>query len=114
RLSLDDFGTGYSSLSQLNNFPFDQVKIDGVFVSDLEDRESSRTLIEAILSMAQALNLDTVAEHVGNEYQAAFLRDRGCRKFQGYHFHEPMGELALHEVVKARGKQGNLPTAIGS
>lgn len=114
RLSLDDFGTGYSSLSQLNNFPFDQVKIDGVFVSDLENRESSRTLIEAILSMAQALNLDTVAEHVGNEYQTTFLTERGCRKFQGYHFHEPMGELALHEVVKGRTEEEKRQNAIGS
>jgi len=92
RLSLDDFGTGYSSLSQLNRFPFDEVKIDGAFVSDLERRPANRTLIEAILGMAKGLNLHTVAEHVGSQWQVDFLSQRGCTVFQGFHFHAPMPE----------------------
>lgn len=95
RLSLDDFGTGYSSLSQLNRFPFDEVKIDGAFVSDLERQAGNRTLIEAILGMAKGLNLETVAEHVSSAEQLSFLRDRGCTVFQGFHFHAPMTEERL-------------------
>ncbi|MGI9402098.1 MAG: EAL domain-containing protein [Rhizobiaceae bacterium] len=113
RFSLDDFGTGNSSLSQLNNFPFDEVKIDGLFVSDLENRDASRSLIEAILGMAQALNLDTVAEHVGNHSQATFLKTRGCQKFQGYHYYAPMGELALLDVITKQNSQRHLAAAVG-
>lgn len=99
RLSLDDFGTGFSSLSKINRFPFDEVKIDGAFVAELEQRESNRTLIEAILGMANALNLETVAEHVGNQSQMDFLNERGCRRFQGYFYYPPLEEHALFEIA---------------
>ncbi|MEZ5792334.1 MAG: EAL domain-containing protein [Nitratireductor sp.] len=99
RFSLDDFGTGYSSLSQLNQFPFNEVKIDGAFVSDIEHRESNRSLIEAILGMAQALELETVAEHVGSPFQVEFLRERGCNLFQGFYFHPPVSEQMLESLT---------------
>jgi EAL domain-containing protein (putative c-di-GMP-specific phosphodiesterase class I) len=99
RFSLDDFGTGYASLSLLNAFPFDEVKIDGAFVSQIEHRESNRTLIEAILGMANALGMDTVAEHVGNQHQLDFLRARGCSRFQGFHFYASMKEADLVALV---------------
>ena len=102
RFSLDDFGTGYSSLSQLNQFPFDEVKIDGAFVSDIEHRESNRSLIEAILGMAQALDLETVAEHVGSPFQVEFLRDRGCNLFQGFYFHPPVSEDRLASLTSGQ------------
>ncbi|MFZ1815316.1 MAG: EAL domain-containing protein [Rhizobiaceae bacterium] len=105
RFSLDDFGTGYSSLSQLNQFPFDEVKIDGAFVSDIEHRESNRTLIEAILGMARALNLETVAEHVGSPNQVEFLRERGCNLFQGFFFHPPLPEVQLEDLLVAQQPQ---------
>ncbi len=100
RLSLDDFGTGYSSLSQLNAFPFDEVKIDGTFVSDIEKRESNRTLIEGILGMASALKMETVAEHVGSSFQLEFLAKRGCRRFQGYYCHAPLPQQAFIELLE--------------
>ncbi|GIL00997.1 MAG: GGDEF domain-containing protein [Alphaproteobacteria bacterium] len=102
RFSLDDFGTGYSSLSQLNRFPFDEVKIDGAFVSDIEHRAQNRTLIEAILGMARALGLDTVAEHVGSPYQVEFLEARGCMRFQGFYYHPPISIAALVDLVDAQ------------
>lgn len=101
RFSLDDFGTGYSSLSQLNSFPFDEVKIDGAFVSDIEHREQNRTLIEAILGMAHALELETVAEHVSSQFQVDFLKNRGCRHFQGFYYHPPISAAALTDLVSA-------------
>ena len=105
RLSLDDFGTGYSSLSQLNNFPFDEIKIDGAFVSDLEQRSANRTLIEAILGMARGLNLSTVAEHVGSAWQVDFLQARGCNAFQGYHFHPPMNEESIGTLFEGEPRR---------
>jgi diguanylate cyclase (GGDEF)-like protein/PAS domain S-box-containing protein len=88
RLSLDDFGTGYSSLAHLKQLPFDEVKIDGGFVSDLENSESDRALVKTILAMARTLGLTSVAEHVENVRQEAFLRAFGCDYLQGY-FYSP-------------------------
>ena len=84
RLSLDDFGTGYSSLTYLKKLPFDEVKIDGGFVADIETTESDRALVKTILAMARTLGLTAVAEHVENVRQEAFLRAFGCDYFQGY------------------------------
>ncbi|MCB1456241.1 MAG: EAL domain-containing protein, partial [Nitratireductor sp.] len=83
-------------------FPFDEVKIDGAFVSDIEHRESNRSLIEAILGMAQALDLETVAEHVGSPFQVEFLRDRGCNLFQGFYFHPPVSEDRLASLTSGQ------------
>jgi EAL domain-containing protein (putative c-di-GMP-specific phosphodiesterase class I) len=84
RLSLDDFGTGYSSLAYLKQLPFDEVKIDGGFVADIESSESDRALVKTILAMARTLGLTSVAEHVENVRQEAFLRAFGCDFFQGF------------------------------
>ncbi|MCO5159703.1 MAG: EAL domain-containing protein [Mesorhizobium sp.] len=88
--SLDDFGTGYSSLAYLRQMPFDEVKIDGSFVADIETRENDRALVRTILAMADTLGLATVAEHVETAQQEALLRAFGCRKFQGYLYAPPL------------------------
>jgi len=98
--SLDDFGTGYSSLAYLRQMPFDEVKIDGSFVLNIETRENDRALVRTILAMADTLGLATVAEHVETAQQEALLRAFGCRKFQGYLYAPP---LAVDEfLVRAR------------
>src|SRR5690606_26128014 len=74
RLALDDFGTGYSSLTYLKTLPFDEVKIDGSFVADIETTESDRILVKTILAMAQTLGLVAVAEKVETSQQETFLR----------------------------------------
>jgi diguanylate cyclase (GGDEF)-like protein/PAS domain S-box-containing protein len=84
RLSLDDFGTGYSSLTYLKRLPFDEVKIDGSFVADIETAENDRALVKTILAMAHTLGLSVVAEHVESCRQEAFLRAHGCDCFQGW------------------------------
>jgi diguanylate cyclase (GGDEF)-like protein/PAS domain S-box-containing protein len=83
RFSLDDFGTGYSSLVHLKKLPFDELKIDGGFVADIETRESDRALVRTILAMATTLGLTAVAEHVENDKQRIFLHLFGCEVFQG-------------------------------
>lgn len=107
QMSLDDFGTGYSSLSQLNQFPFDEVKIDGAFISRLDERTANRTLVEAILGLAGAFGLRTVAEHVSSEAQLAFLRQRGCNLFQGYFFYEPLEEAQFRARVAEQTDDGS-------
>ena len=84
RLSLDDFGTGYSSLSQLHRFPMDQVKIDRSFVNRIADGASDRTLVHAILQLAGALRMDTVAEGIETREQLRELRRLGCHRGQGW------------------------------
>ena len=89
-LVLDDFGTGYSSLAYLNKFPFDCLKIDRRFVSGLGAEQESRAIVEAIIGMAQALDLDVVAEGVENETQLDELQRLGCPHAQGYYFSRPV------------------------
>jgi EAL domain-containing protein (putative c-di-GMP-specific phosphodiesterase class I) len=88
--SLDDFGTGYSSLAYLRQLPFDEVKIDGSFVTDIETKESDRALVRTILAMAETLGLSAVAEHVETARQEAFLLSFGCEIFQGYLYAPPL------------------------
>lgn len=103
--ALDDFGTGFSCLSQLKQYAFDELKIDGSFVADIEHNASTRALIVAILAMADALGMETVAEKVENELQRDFLKEAGCDLFQGYFYAKPMTEGGLlsyaHEIELA-------------
>ncbi len=87
--SLDDFGTGYSSLSYLKSLPLDQIKIDKAFVRDVLTDPSDAAIAISILTLAQALDLNVVAEGVETEGQLQFLLDNGCRAFQGYLFGKP-------------------------
>lgn len=89
-LALDDFGTGYSSLSYLSRFPIQVLKIDRIFIRDLEINPNSRALVDAIIAMANSMNLEIVAEGVENEMQLDFLRKRGVRIIQGFYFSPPV------------------------
>jgi diguanylate cyclase (GGDEF)-like protein/PAS domain S-box-containing protein len=84
KLAMDDFGTGYSSLSYLRKFPFDKLKIDRSFISDLEDDSESETIVQAIVAMSGSLRLDVTAEGVETKQQLAMLRALGCNFVQGY------------------------------
>ena len=89
-IAMDDFGTGYSSLSYLRRFPFDKIKIDRSFVSELGERDGSVAIVCAITSLATALGMQTVAEGVETEEQFARLRLEGCDEVQGYLIGRPM------------------------
>ncbi len=95
-LSLDDFGTGFSSLSYLRTFPFDKIKLDKSFISDIETNEDSRAITRATITLAQSLGLRSTAEGVETEPQRQFLVDLGCDEIQGYHISrpKPLAELA--------------------
>ncbi|MBF0375299.1 MAG: EAL domain-containing protein, partial [Alphaproteobacteria bacterium] len=84
RLSLDDFGTGYSSLAYLRRWPFETLKIDRSFVSDVIASRDAAVLVEAVIAMAHRLNLRVVAEGVETRAQLDFLADRRCDLAQGH------------------------------
>ncbi len=92
RVSIDDFGTGHSCLNYLRRFPIDVLKIDKSFIDDVDGTEDSAIIIEAIISLAKSLHLDTVAEGVENRQQLNFLVERGCVVAQGFLFGQPLLE----------------------
>ena len=95
RIALDDFGTGYSSLSYLQRFPFDKIKIDRCFVGDINDARGSRSIVQAVVTIATARNMTTTAEGVESPEQRELLRVLGCTEMQGYLFSpaRPAGEV---------------------
>lgn len=102
RLAIDDFGTGYSCLSYLRRFPIDVLKIDGSFVSDLDTNSDAEAICGAILSIAQRLGLDAVAEGIETERQLDFLTRLGCRYGQGFHFGQPVEPQELVDLLRKR------------
>ena len=90
RFSLDDFGTGYSSLSYLSRLPLDELKIDRSFLLDAENNTQAWLIIGAIIDVAQALNLQVVAEGVEQQSQIEKLNTIDCNVFQGYKFFKPL------------------------
>lgn len=90
QFSLDDFGTGYSSLSYLKKLPLNLLKIDQSFVRDVQSDANDAAIAKTIISLARTLDLDVVAEGVETEGQLEFLRNCGCKAFQGYYFGRPM------------------------
>jgi EAL domain-containing protein (putative c-di-GMP-specific phosphodiesterase class I) len=90
RLALDDFGTGYSSLGSLRSLPFERLKIDRSFITDMEHREDDRSLVRAIIAMGRSLKLAIVAEGVETPWQLNFLRNEGCHAIQGHLLGRPV------------------------
>ena len=86
RIALDDFGTGYSSLSYLKRFPFDKIKIDRCFISDLAEVDGSSAIVQAVVNIAAARNMTTTAEGVETAEQREMLHALGCTEMQGYLF----------------------------
>jgi diguanylate cyclase (GGDEF)-like protein/PAS domain S-box-containing protein len=100
RIALDDFGTGYSSLSYLKRFPFDKIKIDRCFVSDIEVGGSS-AIVQAVVNIAAASNMTTTAEGVETGQQQALLRQLGCTEMQGYLFSAPKPAAEVRKLFAA-------------
>jgi diguanylate cyclase (GGDEF)-like protein len=86
RIALDDFGTGYSSLSYLQRFPFDKIKIDRCFVNDIAEQDGSSCIVQAVVNIAAARHMTTIAEGVETQQQMELLRGLGCTEMQGYLF----------------------------
>jgi EAL domain-containing protein (putative c-di-GMP-specific phosphodiesterase class I) len=100
KLALDDFGKGYSSLSYLHQFPFDTLKLDRSFIARIGPRGENLEIVRTIVSLAQVLGLDVVAEGVETARQLAQLQDLGCQLGQGYFFSRPLTAQAASAMLE--------------
>ena len=98
QVHLDDFGTGYSSLSQLTRFPIDAIKLDQIFVRDIHKKSVSQSMVR--VAVAQALNLQVIAEGVESAKEDAFLTKNGVNERQGFLFAKPMPAVAFERWYK--------------
>jgi EAL domain-containing protein (putative c-di-GMP-specific phosphodiesterase class I) len=89
QLSIDDFGTGHSSFSYLHDFPFDELKIDHTFISELDSRADKQKIVNAIVSLAHNLGMTVVAEGSASGAIYENLRDASCEYAQGFSIMEP-------------------------
>jgi diguanylate cyclase (GGDEF)-like protein len=101
KIVMDDFGTGYSSLSYLQSFPFDKLKVDRSFVSDLETNNNNAAIVRAVITLARSLNLPVLAEGVETEGQRRILSYEGCEQIQGYLIGKPLPMLNYESVVNS-------------
>ncbi len=101
RLSLDDFGTGYSSIAQLRSLPFDRIKIDRSFVSTLDSCKDSATIVAAITSLGQGLDLPLTAEGIETEGVLEELRKLGSFKGQGFLYGHPQDAQTVRAALAA-------------
>jgi diguanylate cyclase (GGDEF)-like protein/PAS domain S-box-containing protein len=103
QLALDDFGTGFSSLSHLKRFPIDMLKIDQSFVRDLAIGPGDASIVGAVISMAESLNLQVIAEGVETSEQFKLLQEQGCPEAQGFFFSHPAAAEQVTQLLR-RGK----------
>jgi diguanylate cyclase (GGDEF)-like protein len=95
-IALDDFGTGYSSLETLRAFPFDKIKLDRSFMSEIETSSSAKAIIRAVMALSKSLDIPVLAEGIETEGQLSILNLEGCHEAQGYLLGRP---AALDQIV---------------
>jgi diguanylate cyclase (GGDEF)-like protein/PAS domain S-box-containing protein len=103
RIAIDDFGTGYSSLSYLHQLPFDTLKIDRSFIDKLSASSDTRPIVAAIIALARALSVKTIAEGVETEAQKSELCNLRCDLFQGYLFARPLPIVEAEKLLPLAG-----------
>lgn len=99
RIALDDFGTGYSSLTYLKRFPIDFIKIDQTFVRDLLSDKDDAAIVQAVLALADSLELVAIAEGVDSGEKLRMLGTWGCRYIQGYFLNKPCAADEIENVL---------------
>jgi EAL domain-containing protein (putative c-di-GMP-specific phosphodiesterase class I) len=103
-IAIDDFGTGYSSLAYLRHFPVDRIKIDRAFIAGIETDNADVELVRSVVSLARALDLDTLAEGVETEGQSTLLKALGCGMAQGYFFGRPAAPTLRGPISPSRAE----------
>jgi diguanylate cyclase (GGDEF)-like protein/PAS domain S-box-containing protein len=102
RVSVDDFGTGYSSLAYLKRFPVHKLKIDHAFVRDIHTDKDDAAIVQAIITLAQTLQLRVMAEGVETADQLSYLASLGCHEYQGFMYSRPLPPTELIDLVRAK------------
>ncbi len=108
RIAMDDFGTGYSSLSYLRRFPFDKIKVDRTFVSDLAEGTEHIVIVQAVVSIARALGLTTTAEGVEIGFQREYLAALGYDEAQGYLFSPAVPISKVPELIREWNSEASI------
>ena len=101
-ISIDDFGTGYSSLSMLQDMPIDTIKIDKIFIDQINLNDTKKNIIEYIILIAKKLKIKTVAEGVENKEQVEYLKKLGCDFIQGYYYFKPLTKKEFENQMNDR------------
>ena len=104
QVSIDDFGTGYSSLETLRAFPFDKIKLDRLFVRELEDSPQAVAIIRAVLALGKSLSIPVLAEGIETEKQLGVLRREGCDEVQGFLLGYPQAEAGHDQLPLNRDR----------
>ena len=113
RLALDDFGTGFSSLSHLRSLPFDIIKIDRSFVSNIDQKRENSAIIRAVTTLAGALSVPVCVEGIENEATYETVLSLGCAIGQGWYFGKPMRADQVRELLAGRERGGQtLPNIV--
>jgi diguanylate cyclase (GGDEF)-like protein len=112
RIAMDDFGTGYSSLSYLQAFPFDKIKIDQRFISNLKEGSQSATIVRAVIGLARGLDIPVVAEGVETKEQLDFLASENCDKVQGFLIGRPRPIEYYADCLGRSGEAASRVTAV--
>jgi diguanylate cyclase (GGDEF)-like protein len=107
RMSMDDFGTGYSSLSYLQSFPFDKIKIDQRFISDVNTDSSSLAIVRAVIGLGVNLGIVTTAEGIETREQFDRVKAEGCTEVQGYLTGRPMTLSDARALLQAPGRKAS-------
>jgi EAL domain-containing protein (putative c-di-GMP-specific phosphodiesterase class I) len=107
--SLDDFGTGYSSLVYLRSLSIEELKIDRSFVRDMLEDPEDEAIVDGVISLGRAFNLQVVAEGVENRQQAEYLVDLGCHIVQGYGLGRPMPTTAFQAWYAEYQRDNSIP-----
>src|SRR5690606_18166228 len=111
RISMDDFGTGYSALSYLQCFPFDKLKIDRVFVTDLARQPQNASIVRAVAAMGRSLQMRVVADAVETDRGAAGLPGLVCHGLRGYLIAAPMPASEIERFLRAAPQDPATPQA---
>jgi len=116
RLALDDFGTGFSSLAHLRSLPFDIIKIDRTFVTNINAKRESSAIVRAVTTLAAALQVPVCVEGIEDEDAYRTVVRLGCQIGQGWYFGKAMPAYAARDLLEARRRpdEGSQRAAINS
>jgi len=107
-VSIDDFGTGYSSFNYIKHLPVDTLKIDSSFIRDIHENDESKAIVRAVLTLADTLGMEVLAEGIELDEQLKILNKNGCKLGQGYLFSKPLSKENFERYIEEVSKEGKV------